>query len=75
MSGAKFPPIHPGGSLILAWQVKDKHVLMIGGGEVNTTIKLKESSLRMLGSGWSSRQLSQRRCADNSNMSNFWFEP
>ncbi|KAK4202330.1 hypothetical protein QBC40DRAFT_276570 [Triangularia verruculosa] len=30
----KFPPIQGGGSLMIAWQVKDKHVLVIGGGEV-----------------------------------------
>ncbi|KAI9756545.1 MAG: carboxypeptidase Y-deficient [Chaenotheca gracillima] len=31
---AKFPPIEGGGSLILAWQVKNKRVLVVGGGEV-----------------------------------------
>ncbi|KAF3065911.1 Siroheme biosynthesis protein met8 [Daldinia childiae] len=30
----RFPPVQGGGSLILAWQVKNKHVLVIGGGEV-----------------------------------------
>ncbi|EEP81394.1 predicted protein [Uncinocarpus reesii 1704] len=29
-----FPPIQPGGSLMVAWQVRDKHVLVVGGGEV-----------------------------------------
>ncbi|KAL3960629.1 hypothetical protein ACCO45_005746 [Purpureocillium lilacinum] len=29
-----FPEVQPGGSLILAWQVKDKKVLVVGGGEV-----------------------------------------
>jgi hypothetical protein len=29
-----FPPVQPGGSLILAWQIKDKKVLVVGGGEV-----------------------------------------
>ncbi|KAL8729046.1 MAG: hypothetical protein Q9181_005134 [Wetmoreana brouardii] len=29
-----FPAIQGGGSLILAWQIKDKRVLVIGGGEV-----------------------------------------
>lgn len=32
----KFPEIQPGGSLILAWQVKGKKVLVVGGGEVYT---------------------------------------
>jgi len=31
---AKFPEVQGGGSLILAWQVRNKHVLVIGGGEV-----------------------------------------
>jgi precorrin-2 dehydrogenase / sirohydrochlorin ferrochelatase len=31
----KFPEVQPGGSLILAWQVKGKNVLVIGGGEVS----------------------------------------
>ncbi|TWU79089.1 Bifunctional dehydrogenase and ferrochelatase [Metarhizium rileyi] len=30
----KFPEVQPGGSLILAWQIKDKKVLVVGGGEV-----------------------------------------
>lgn len=29
-----FPPVQGGGSLILAWQIKDKRVLVVGGGEV-----------------------------------------
>ncbi|KAJ5169257.1 uncharacterized protein N7482_004851 [Penicillium canariense] len=31
---AKFPEIQGGGSLIVAWQVKNKRVLVVGGGEV-----------------------------------------
>ena len=30
----KFPEVQPGGSLILAWQIKGKKVLVVGGGEV-----------------------------------------
>lgn len=30
----QFPQVQPGGSLILAWRVKDKNVLVVGGGEV-----------------------------------------
>ncbi|OJZ90324.1 hypothetical protein ASPFODRAFT_126430 [Aspergillus luchuensis CBS 106.47] len=30
----KFPPVQGGGSLIVAWQAKAKHVLVVGGGEV-----------------------------------------
>ncbi|WEW57023.1 Bifunctional dehydrogenase and ferrochelatase [Emydomyces testavorans] len=29
-----FPPIQPGGSLMVAWQARDKQVLVVGGGEV-----------------------------------------
>lgn len=29
-----FPEIQGGGSLILAWQIKNKNVLVVGGGEV-----------------------------------------
>jgi precorrin-2 dehydrogenase/sirohydrochlorin ferrochelatase len=30
----KYPEVQGGGSLILAWQVRNRHVLVIGGGEV-----------------------------------------
>lgn len=32
---ATFPEVQGGGSLIIAWQVKGKHVLVVGGGEVS----------------------------------------
>lgn len=32
----KFPEIQGGGSLILAWQIKGKEVLVVGGGEVSS---------------------------------------
>ncbi|KAJ6021507.1 hypothetical protein N7540_007011 [Penicillium herquei] len=31
---SKFPEVQGGGSLIVAWQIKNKHVLVVGGGEV-----------------------------------------
>jgi precorrin-2 dehydrogenase/sirohydrochlorin ferrochelatase len=31
---SKFPEVQGGGSLIIAWQIRDKHVLVVGGGEV-----------------------------------------
>ncbi|KAI0131942.1 putative siroheme synthase Met8 [Xylariales sp. AK1849] len=34
VSKDKFPEVQGGGSLILAWQIKNKHVLVVGGGEV-----------------------------------------
>lgn len=30
----EYPAIEGGGSLILAWQIKNKKVLVVGGGEV-----------------------------------------
>jgi hypothetical protein len=32
---SRFPEIQGGGSLILAWQIKNKNVIVIGGGEVS----------------------------------------
>lgn len=34
MAGTKFPEVQGGGSLILAYQVRNKKVLVVGGGEV-----------------------------------------
>lgn len=31
---SQFPEVQGGGSLILAWQVRNKKVLVVGGGEV-----------------------------------------
>ncbi|KAJ5812464.1 hypothetical protein N7474_008765 [Penicillium riverlandense] len=31
---AKYPEIQGGGSLIVAWQARSKHILVVGGGEV-----------------------------------------
>ena len=33
-----FPAVQGGGSLILAWQIRNKKVLVVGGGEVNSTM-------------------------------------
>lgn len=32
----EFPEVQGGGSLILAWQIKNKKVLVVGGGEVSS---------------------------------------
>ena len=32
---APYPEIQGGGSLILAWQIRNKRVLVVGGGEVS----------------------------------------
>jgi precorrin-2 dehydrogenase/sirohydrochlorin ferrochelatase len=31
-----YPEIQGGGSLILAWQIRNKRVLVVGGGEVRS---------------------------------------
>ena len=33
-SSSKYPEVQGGGSLIIAWQVRGKKVLVVGGGEV-----------------------------------------
>lgn len=33
-----FPEVKGGGSLILAWQIRNKHVLVVGGGEVSVLL-------------------------------------
>ena len=35
MGDEKFPRVQGGGSLILAWQIRNKRVLIVGGGEVS----------------------------------------
>lgn len=35
----EFPAVQGGGSLILAWQIKNKRVLVVGGGEVGYRIR------------------------------------
>lgn len=36
MPAEDYPPIEGGGSLILAWQIRNKCVLVVGGGEVHS---------------------------------------
>jgi hypothetical protein len=35
MGEEKFPEVQGGGSLILAWQIRNKRVLVVGGGEAS----------------------------------------
>lgn len=35
MGNEEYPEIQGGGSLILAWQIRNKRVLVVGGGEVS----------------------------------------
>jgi precorrin-2 dehydrogenase/sirohydrochlorin ferrochelatase len=37
MGEADFPEVEGGGSLILAWQIRNKRVLVVGGGEASQT--------------------------------------
>jgi precorrin-2 dehydrogenase/sirohydrochlorin ferrochelatase len=32
---SEYPEIQGGGSLLLAWQIRNKRVLVVGGGEVS----------------------------------------
>jgi siroheme synthase (precorrin-2 oxidase/ferrochelatase) len=36
----KYPEVQGGGSLMLAWQVRNRNVLVIGGGEVSSIKQL-----------------------------------
>jgi precorrin-2 dehydrogenase/sirohydrochlorin ferrochelatase len=36
----EFPAVQGGGSLIIAWQIRDKKVLVVGGGEVRLSLFL-----------------------------------
>lgn len=42
-----FPPVEGGGSLILAWQIKNKHVLVVGGGEVCLCLDMRIAAILM----------------------------
>lgn len=33
-NGGEYPAVRPNGSLMLAWQVKNRRVLVVGGGNV-----------------------------------------
>jgi precorrin-2 dehydrogenase/sirohydrochlorin ferrochelatase len=35
MADESFPEVRGGGSLILAWQIRNKRVLVVGGGEAS----------------------------------------
>ncbi|KAF0426324.1 tetrapyrrole methylase [Gigaspora margarita] len=41
MSSEEYPNIRSGGSLLLAWRIKNKNVLIVGGGEVATSRVIK----------------------------------
>lgn len=43
-----YPAIQGGGSLILAWQIKNKRVLVVGGGEVRISNNQNYSRSGML---------------------------
>lgn len=44
----EFPKVQGGGSLILAWQIKGKKVLIVGGGEVSYNTKFYSHLSRLL---------------------------
>lgn len=54
MMASAFPEVQSGGSLILAWQVKNKKVLVVGGGEVGishriTTVQMQDVDIDLKG--------------------------
>jgi hypothetical protein len=42
MGNERFPEVEGGGSLILAWQIRNKRVLVVGGGEASLSKDSKE---------------------------------
>lgn len=42
MAEQEFPEVQGGGSLILAWQIRNKRVLVVGGGEVSSQLLVLE---------------------------------
>jgi len=49
-SAEEFPSIRPGGSLLLAWRIKDKNILIVGGGEVAASriVKALEAGAKVI---------------------------
>ncbi|CAH1762933.1 11007_t:CDS:1 [Entrophospora sp. SA101] len=49
-SAEEFPSIRPGGSLLLAWRIKDKNILIVGGGEVAASriVKALEADAKVI---------------------------
>jgi siroheme synthase (precorrin-2 oxidase/ferrochelatase) len=45
---SQYPEIQGGGSLILAWQIRNRHVLVIGGGEVSARHGAPLQALRLM---------------------------
>lgn len=41
MAQEEYPEIQGGGSLILAWQIRNKRVLVVGGGEVSPALRAR----------------------------------
>lgn len=74
-----FPAIEGGGSLILAWQIRNKRVLVVGGGEVSPVHFFSLSQQWRLiirpGSCRSYPQRSQRRCQSNRHFPSRWSQP
>ena len=48
----QFPDVQGGGSLILAYQIRDKRVLVVGGGEVSYDITLSTMLILPVGRCW-----------------------
>jgi hypothetical protein len=45
MADESFPEVRGGGSLILAWQIRNKRVLVVGGGEASFFMPLDSMTM------------------------------
>ena len=67
-----YPEIQGGGSLILAWQIRNKRVLVVGGGEVRLHPQAPYKVLtvdKSLGRRWSHSQRAQCRRQNHRRLS------
>ena len=70
----EYPAVQGGGSLILAWQIRNKQVLIVGGGDVGSTSPY-QSRWRIniyTGGSWPDPQCPERRCQGHGGVASLW---
>lgn len=72
MDDDKFPRVEGGGSLILAWQIRNKRVLVVGGGEVSVVSTYKALPLTVTGSCGTNPQCPQCRRESYTRIASIW---